>query len=452
MPTTQSSSPAAAAGKRSPVILLGVAFLAILLTVYQWMELAQLRSGGGDALLCSFSATFDCAAVWDSALASGVHEATGIPIVGWGLTWSVIAFVLAGTLLYQMGKASPSGNVVLALRLTTGIGALVSLLLLTYSAVIGIFCPSCMAFYVLVAIATYLAFMRIKTSDRVWLQPAMLSGGLLAVILALLIYPGLNTPRENLLTANITTVSDQAAAERDELANTSTGLPESPLAEFLNSLQIQVQQVTSDSLAVYRRSQPVEPVADPERTVVGTATAPVHVIDWSDILCPHCKNLHANLQDMHSITAPTDWSHEVRHYPLDSQCNPGIQRSGGGVSCLAAKVQIALRDSPDFDRVRSTMFEEQQTLTKERIWEIATQNVDREELEVHVDSPETQQILEDDIELAEQHNITGTPMVVINGRMTTAAPALIYALILAKGRDDHPDFLELPPPNPLLGG
>ncbi|MEO5703065.1 MAG: thioredoxin domain-containing protein [Gammaproteobacteria bacterium] len=423
-------------------MLIVVALLAVMLSIYQWVELLHLRTAS-DTLLCSFNATFNCANVWNSALAHSVHQITRIPIVGWGLAWSLVVLVLSVWLLHQANKALPTADAVRALRLSTGVGVLMAVLLLAYSVSIKTFCPTCILFYLLVAVAAYLAFRRFTVAGKDWAQPALLSGGILLVTLALLLYPGLNTPREDLITAEL---AAPAAAEKTSPANTLT-----PLEEFLNSLPVGIQQATSDSLAMYRKSPTIEKAPDPRRITFGTAAAPVHLVEWTDIRCPHCKNLEAALTEIRKLSPPGSWSQATRHYPLDNQCNSKVTRASDGSSCLAAKLQICLIGSPDFARVRSTMFQQQAELTQDRIWDIASKDPGRrQELKDCVNSPATAAALQEDIDFAEQYQIEGTPLVVVNGRKAAALPAAILSLIMAGGNDHDPAFLVLPTPDPEI--
>lgn len=436
MVSTQSPAAIPQAKPSSTFILIGIAILACLLTAYQWIELVQLRSGGA-APLCSFSANLDCTGVWNSKLSALVHESTNIPIAGWGLAWSLVVLALSVWTWLQQRRIQPSDDAVWALRLVVGAGTLVSLLLLAYSAYLKVFCPTCLLFYLLVWITAYLVFVPIKARGADWLQSALLSGGLLVAALAILIYPGLHTPRENLITAKLSDVANVKQVKT----------PASPLEEFLNSLPVAVQQASSDSLAVYRKSPFIATPPDPKRITFGTLNAPVHMIEWTDIRCPHCKHLEEALTELRGITPAGSWSQESRHFPLDSECNPKVGRSGGGISCLAAKLEICLTGSPEFSHVRATMFQEQATLSKERIWEIASKDPQRRKaLENCVASPNTIKTLDDDIALAEKYQLEGTPLVVLNGRKGTAVPAFILGVIMAKGHDDDPAFLLLPAP------
>jgi len=420
-------------------ILIVVALLAIALGIYQWLELVQIRTGGA-APLCSVSKSINCATVWNSSLASAVHDRTGIPLAGWGVAWALIVLLLGIELSLQSRKGGPSGDVALALRLTAVIGSLVALLLLAYSISIQTICPTCFLFYLFVAAITFIAFRIPRDSAWQW-RPAMFhSGGLLLICIALLFYPGRHTPQQNADLAALSTAG-QSSADTDNPG-------EDPLAKFLSSLQPQAQQLVSDSRALYRAAPLIDRPVDSNRLIYGTTHAPVHIIDWIDIRCPHCKHLEEALTQIRHTTPASSWSEEGRHFPLDSECNPNILHSDNThVACLAAKVLICLGGSPKGTQSRTAIFQRQGLLTTESIWDIAASTAaQKDKLESCVNSQETEATLQGDISFAMEHHIKGTPLVVINGRQAPGYPPFIYAMIIARGDANAAGFNSLPPP------
>ncbi len=245
--------------------------------------------------------------------------------------------------------------------------------------------------------------------------------------------------------------ADNKAAVPTTTAPATPTLQSDALADFLRSLEPPLQQAMSDSMFIYRNAPRIAHTADKKRVIFGEPNTPLHLIEWTDIRCPHCKHLEDALAEMRRIAPAGSWSEETRHFPLDSECNPQAQRSdGSGVSCLAAKLQICLTGNlKEFNRVRGAMFKEQRTLTRGGIWKIATTDAkQRKKLEECVKSPQTAKTLREDIDYAMQHKLEGTPLVVINNRKATALPAMIYTMIMVMGRDNDPGFKVLPPPNP----
>lgn len=421
---------------RSLLILIALALLAIALGVYQWIELIQIRSGGASPF-CSISETINCAAVWNSPLAGAVHAYTGIPLAGWGVAWSVIVLLLAIELALRLRKGQAAGDIVLALRLTAAVGAVVSLGLLGYSAAIGVVCPTCFLFYILVAGIAFLAFRLPRGAGQRWSSALLHSGGLLLICIALLFYPGRQTPTFN--------------ADLAGLANGpgSTAPGEDALTKFLLSLPPQAQQLVSDSRALYRSAPLIDRPVDSNRLIYGNINAPVHLIDWIDVRCPHCKHLEEALDEIRRTTPASSWSEEGRHFPLDSECNPNVAHTDNGhVACLAAKVLICLGGSPRGTQVRTTLFQRQGEIDSNDIWAIASGTAtQRRELEACVDSSETADQLREDIDYAMQYHIQGTPLLVINGRQAPAYPPFIYAMIIARGDSNAAGFKVLPPPH-----
>ncbi len=269
------------------------------------------------------------------------------------------------------------------------------------------------------------------------LGPIASATGAVKTILAALLLAIILVPYPSLMAAEPATKTGNTATTKD------------PLAEFLKSLPPPVQQAVSDSMLIYRNSPLITKGVDTKRLVFGSANAPVRLIEWTDIRCPHCKHLEEALTEIRQEAPPGSWSEEARHFPLDAECNPYVQRSdGSGVSCLAAKIQICLAGSTDFSRVRSTLFKEQTRLNRNRIWEIAAPTPgQRKTLEACVKSPQTTATLKEDLDYAVQHKLEGTPLVVINNRKATPVPAMIYTMIMVMGQDNAPGFKVLPPPN-----
>jgi serine/threonine-protein kinase len=254
-----------------------------------------------------------------------------------------------------------------------------------------------------------------------------------------LLFPGRNTPQQS----------------QDLAALSSLGKPSSailsdndPLAKFLLSLTPELQQIVSDARAVYRAAPLIDRPVDINRLITGNARSPVHLIDWVDIRCPHCKHLEEALGEIRRATPANSWSEEGRHFPLDSECNPNMTRSDGShVACLGAKMLICLGGSPKGHQVRTAFFQKQGHLNVDDMWEIAAKSAaQRKNLQACVNSQATATMLQDDIDYAMQHHIQGTPLVVINGRKAPSFPPFIYAMIIAGGDSDAAGFKVLPPP------
>lgn len=419
-------------------IILITSLAAVLLGAYQWFDLVQWRAAG-KVPLCAIGAHLDCSQVWDSPLSKLMQRASGVPLPGWGIAWAGVVAFLSIRLMYGTRAQRPLSQTVRALRLTVLTGVLVVAGLLLYSVALGMFCLTCVGFYVLVLLIAFYTFRYPKPEDATssW-GPVLLQGAApLVVIFALLLYPGAHTPLNAAMAQSLKAVARSAAGAQATQRN--------PMAKFLLSLPPKLQEVLGSSLADYRAAPRIDHAVDTGRLVYGTASAPVHLTEWIDIRCPHCRHMEEALQEIREITPPGSWSWEIHYFPLDGECNPVIRRDAGGISCLASKMLICLTGSPEANTIRDDMFKHQRELNKERLWKmISRSSRPQPRLKQCVQSQKTEDALQSDIRLALRYKIQGTPLTVINDKRATPIPAFIYSMILAMGREDDPAFNVLP--------
>lgn len=404
---------------------------------FLWSELLVARSGGTP--FCAADGHTGCVSLWDSALASFVHAWTGLPVAGWGVLWSILAF---GLPLFSLarGPADPPGAAVrAAILLTSGAGVLTVLALAVTSFVERALCTGCLGTYALVTAFALTAFWtRDRSSKPSWKGGARLAGaGGIAAFLALL-YPGLATPRS------------AEELTRGALASGATALSKAevtPLSEMLSSLPPAVQETLAGLLLEFS----VAPALDePPRALLGDPRAPVVLTEFSDALCGHCARLHGVLRELEHKLPAGSFALESRQFPLDPACNPNVpgtrRPEDESVRCLAAKVRICLEGTEESREFGERMFADQLSLSPERLLELARPYIDPEALRTCIHSEETAQKLARDIAYAMRHDIQGTPLVLINGRKGSAFPPFLLAVIGAGADLNHPAFRLLPKP------
>ena len=501
-PSAESPRPGA------PALALAVVLAAAhaLWSLFQWTQLVLARRGGDH--FCGLGEPGSCAAIWDLPLASAVQGATGLPVAGWGLVWSVVAFAFPLWALVRRARGHPLEPIWSAALLTVLAGIASVVVLAGASVAARIFCTTCVITYALV-----LAYgaVCLRAADRP--RPAqiqrgaLLAAGATLVALLALLYPGLRTPRssaaeesafleaaksavearessiaveeaavqasaieaeEELIEARESSIeveerpvevakrSIEVEEEPVEIAKRSVEVEEEPveiaekpdaaeLEELISRLSPELRQGLSDALAAYSRGDRVP--LRPARLLIGPSTAPVRLTEFTDVLCSHCASLHEAITVLREMLPSGSFALEPRQFPLDAECNPAVQMSSeDGVRCLAARAMICVEK--DWLPFADALFENRRWLTTEKIYDFASPFIARERLEDCVSSPETEVKLRDDIAWALQHDIQGTPLVLVNGREVPPSLQVLYAMVLAGADPEHPAFSALPPPQP----
>jgi hypothetical protein len=426
-------------GPRSLLLLAALGLAAAGWAGHLWNQLLVARAGGD--VFCGFGDSGACTAVWDSPFASGVHAWTGVPVAGWGLVWGIAALVLPLLVRLARGRGGPGSLPWAATLVTAAAGALGVAGLAAALLVAGSVCQSCVVTYVLVLAYASVAFL--VMDGMPWGELARGAGcavGVVAVTWLVLLVPGLRTPA----------ASTSVALPEPEPRATGAPAPRD-LAGYLATLSPRDAQALSDSLQAFRTAPP-KPLREP-RALVGSTMAALRITDFADIMCSHCAALHRTLEQLRELAPEGSIAIESRYFPLDGACNPQITgRSEDGARCVAARALICLEGDPAVFEYAGRLYRGQRTLTRDRIYESLAPLRARAELEVCVDAPETHGKLRDDIAWAMEHDITGTPLVLANGRRAAPFPPLLFSLVLAGGDAEHPAFTALPPPSAPKGG
>ncbi len=417
------------------LLVLGLAESA--LSVFQWSQLLTLRQGG--STVCGVSERVNCETVWNSPFASALHGLFHMPVAGLGVVWGLVAVALSALYLVWAQGGRPVRAAANGLRLTAAAGLVACGVFAAASASVGVLCPTCLGTYALTLVFAVVAFKglpgAVVPQAGEWGQTLKWAGGFAVAAYVALLVPGAQTPR--------------AGAGAASMAQAPLG----SLPDYLASLSSEEKQAVSDALAKYRQDSPL-PAAFPARRQYGPASAPVKMVEWTDSRCPHCKSLVEALAVIKQRLPEGKLSLEARQFPLDSACNfslPPQLSDGSGTRCLAAKGQICLEGASDYWELREKLFEAQRSLTSgPAIMDIlASGSVPRAQLEACVYAQDTQRKLQEDVAYAKQHELRGTPLVVVNGREAAAFPPFLTALILADGNPDAEAFKTLPAPRAL---
>ena len=430
------------AGSLAGLTALGV--VAALWALFLWGELVLSRAGGTP--FCALGGTADCGAIWNSAFASGIHRLSGLPVAGWGLVWGLVALGMPLLALARQAQGRPDASLVSAIRMTAAAGALTIVVMMGVSAMERAFCLGCFVTYVLVggyAGIALLGWQRAGLPQAA--RGATLAAGATALAFALLLYPGVRTPR-GAGEAGREAIARASAAGPGAAVGTGDAARDQQIQDLVSSLSPELKQTMADSLGIYRREPERLPI--PARALQGPADAPVLITEFTDVRCDHCADLHKTLGALRGSLPPGSFSVDPRQFPLDAECNPLMRGPARDpVRCLAARARICLEGHPQATDFDGSLFAEQESLTADRVFALAAPHLPRRDLEACLASEATAAKLRADIDLASRYDPDGTPIVVVNGRRGTSFGPFLYALVLTRGSADHPAFASLPPAN-----
>jgi protein-disulfide isomerase/uncharacterized membrane protein len=149
----------------------------------------------------------------------------------------------------------------------------------------------------------------------------------------------------------------------------------------------------------------------------GPATAPARVVEFSDFMCPFCRNLAGALSQF----VPQSGGRVAvyfMNYPLDNTCNPKLPRATHPGACTVALGSICARYQDKFDayhdRVFSTELHNPQPADVVRLAGEAGLNAAA--LEGCLDDPKAKAELAAQIAEGNRLGITATPTLYINGK------------------------------------
>jgi protein-disulfide isomerase len=439
--------------------VVAVAGLHALWALFQWNQLVAARTGG--SAFCGISESASCTQIWDSAFASAIQNWTGVPVAGWGLIWSLAAFALPlWALVQRAADSDPSEPTAIApawaATVWLAIGGLVAIAgLFTVSLLEGLLCTTCVLTYTLVAIYAAGCFVQTPSRTVPLARGASLASGALALAFVLLFIPGLKTPLSKSAAgrqvldrlAQAPTAPGESGEPRPEAAAPETRR-EAALAgvrELLENLPPPLAQTVSNELQRYANAPHV--TMRPARALIGDANAPVRLTQFTDVLCSHCADLHDSLEQLAQTLPAGTFAVEARHFPLDSACNPALRgESKTPVRCLAARSAICLEGRAEAFAYAGSIYHHQGSLDEEKVVQLAEPILTKNELVSCVNDPATNAKLQEDIAWAMEHDLHGTPLVLLNGKKASSFVPLLYALILMQGDAEHEVFSELPEP------
>ncbi len=149
--------------------------------------------------------------------------------------------------------------------------------------------------------------------------------------------------------------------------------------------------------------------------VLGDKNATLKVYLYTDYECPICQThnilVHRAVSELDNL--------EVIHknYPLDMSCNPVVKQPFHQNSCMLARFALAAKKQNRFWEVNTEFFEKQPKTKQDVIVLADEMGIDTDKLLIDEASEDVKKELDEDINAGQNLNISGTPAMVINGKI-----------------------------------
>ncbi|MDP1822548.1 MAG: thioredoxin domain-containing protein [Archangium sp.] len=402
------------------------------LAIYQWLELLEVRAGRTPS--CAINATINCATVWDSPFAHNIHQYVGLPVAGLGVLWGIVGFVLS-FLFIQRVRATGDGETFSgAVKVWALLGLLSCVTFVTASVQAKAVCLTCLGTYALV-VGFAIAALRFIGGPAIPAGKDLMPGAGWGLVLTVPVYLGLLYPGSKTPMSTTPAVPVLDSHNPKDFGAIVDGMPER-------------EKLTAAWARAQWKKAPAQDVSMfPVHALKGSPTAPMKVVEFSDILCGHCAQFETLFHEIEALAPAGSVSFEPRYYPLDGECNPDIKGTANdGVRCYAARLQICTEPHPKFFSIRAELFQNQEKLDLGLMLSIAKRHgVDEAALNTCMKSPETASRISEDLAYARRYAIEGTPLVLLNGKAAPPSPIFLMAMALSGGNPDSPILLKLPP-------
>jgi protein-disulfide isomerase/uncharacterized membrane protein len=149
----------------------------------------------------------------------------------------------------------------------------------------------------------------------------------------------------------------------------------------------------------------------------GPADAPVKVVEYSDFLCPFCRNLAGALVQF-VPQAGGRVALYFKNYPLDAECNPKLKQSTHPGACNLALGAVCAHRQGKFDAYHDRVFStELRSPTIADVVRVAGEaGLNGATMQGCLDDPKTKDVLAAQIAEANRLGVAATPTLYVNGK------------------------------------
>jgi protein-disulfide isomerase len=347
-----------------------------------WLHLQIEASGDAHTSFCNVNETINC----DRVLTSSFAKLLGVPVAN-------LALLAYGALALAMfGAARSSGDSRERLLRLTAFGAIGAVIYSAYMALVSFFvletiCLMCSGLYVVALSLLGITAAAAARLSAVSGRPPITAAAVATV-----------TAVSALAVGGVAVLSWPVTADRDLSA------------EEIRTHHPEFYQWFTD-LPVQRM-----PASGERGNIVGSADAPVTIVEFFDFECGHCNHSYQRLQDLLQ-RRPAEVRVVYRHFPLDPSCNEAVPQPIHTRACRAAEAAECAGRQGRFSDMADAMFKRQGQLFESNLPSIAEKvGLDMDDFRRCMAKSETLDDVIDDCRAGQTLEITSTPTMFFNGR------------------------------------
>ncbi len=148
---------------------------------------------------------------------------------------------------------------------------------------------------------------------------------------------------------------------------------------------------------------------------IGAREPRLEIVEFSDYLCPFCQRAHVELRDL--VKKHPDKVRVIhRHFPLDTDCNPALQRQLHAGACLMARMSYCAGVQGQFWKMNDLLFGLQHGTTPDPGQLATDAGLNATRFLDCIDAPAAAAHVQADVQEGLKLRISGTPTFIIDGQ------------------------------------
>ena len=165
------------------------------------------------------------------------------------------------------------------------------------------------------------------------------------------------------------------------------------------------------------------------RPAFGDADAPVHIVEFADFACGHCRTLYRELHEVEAAR-PGQVKVTLMHFPLDTACNPHARAAAHPTACFLAAFSDCAAGQGRLEAFAPMLFDNGKWLDRATFAGSAAAagleeaGLDTAAFERCLDDPATMARVTASANHGAEVGVEGTPTFFVNGRMVLGARPL----------------------------